>query len=96
VDCIHAFLLHKLCSSVVHYLQEELEKSKKAAEELEKTHETELENRNKQLYQLKSLMAHFKKVTEYTLLVYKEHLVHLYRSFLTSGPPLFKLVIQMR
>jgi len=96
VDCVHTCLLHKLCSSAVNYLQEELEKSKKAAEELEKTHETELENRNKQLYQLKSLMAHFKKVTEYTLLLYKEHFVHLYRSFLTSGPLLFKLAIQMR
>jgi len=43
-------------------LQEELDKAKKNAEEVEKAHETELEGRNKQLYQLKSLMAHFKKV----------------------------------
>lgn len=46
----------------VAQLRADLEKARDELEKKQRKHDTEIEVRDKQIYQLKSLMAHFKKV----------------------------------
>ena len=54
-------------------LQADLEKTRDELERTQRKYETEVELRDKQIYQLKALMAHFKKVC---IIVHVHTLVH--------------------
>lgn len=66
-----------ICMSVfAAQLRIDLEKAKDELEKKQRKHETEIEVRDKQIYQLKALMAHFKKVRKSCPLQARAHCTH--------------------
>jgi len=76
----------------VAQLRADLEKARDELEQKQRKHETEIDVRDKQIYQLKALMAHFKKVCTLPKFIeddWKFYFTH--RSFQSNGQQSSKL-----